>query len=569
MRYVKALICVIVLIFVVSLCACAKDGSDIVTTPAQQDPTEPMSTDVTDTDEKSGITVDQLTNYVIVRPDETDITLVEASMTLRKTIKELYDLELDLKSDLHSDRVESLKIREFEILIGACDRDETRLFMADLRMNDYGYAMVGQKLVICGGSDEATLKALNLFAENILNAQSSEMFFDSSARVLERGAYAVDTFTLQGTDISEYTIVYKNRNENSRALAEELRDRIAQTSGFILPVKNDKEARTGKEILIGTTSRTECSFTGRALADGTYMVAADDTFICARGADGIGDYYAVYDLMTTLFDQTAKTHQVMVNEHTKTVPMDATLKAMSFNLWVSQVTSARQESVRQTIMAYMPDTIGVQEASPEWMAYLNVKLKDIYAVVGLGRDGGSDGEHSAIFYRRDRFDLLKTETKWMSDTPDKVSKFNESSLNRIFTYAILKEKKTGVEIMVVNTHLDHKSDVARNKQSAMLIEFLKDYTDYPIVLTGDFNANPSTEVYKTVTSLLADSSKLAQTADDHYTYHNYGNASTYIDYAFVSKKNVAVSKYDVITEAYNDTLPSDHYALIIEYNVLK
>ena len=218
---------------------------------------------------------------------------------------------------------------------------------------------------------------------------------------------------------------------------------------------------------------------------------------------------------------------------------------------------------------YMPDTIGVQEASPTWMGYLTNSLKDIYAYVGLGRDGGSNGEHSAIFYRKDRFELVETGTKWMSPTPDVVSKFKESSLNRVFTYAILLEKKSNREIMVVNTHLEHTSAEARNLQVAVLMNFLKDYTEYPIVLTGDFNANPQSEVYRMVTAQLADSAKVAQTAEEHYTFHNYGKSSTYIDYAFVSQKNIAVSHYRVITEEMNGMLPSDHYALVIEYQFMK
>jgi endonuclease/exonuclease/phosphatase family metal-dependent hydrolase len=203
------------------------------------------------------------------------------------------------------------------------------------------------------------------------------------------------------------------------------------------------------------------------------------------------------------------------------------------------------------------------------MGYLKAQLGDIYANVGLGRDGGSNGEHSAIFYRKDRFELVETGTKWMSPTPDVVSKFKESSLNRVFTYAILLEKKTNREIMIVNTHLEHTSAEARNLQVAVLMDFLKDYTQYPIVLTGDFNANPESEVYRMVTAQLADSSKVAQKAERHYTFHNYGKASTYIDYAFVSPQNVAVSHYRVITEEMNGMLPSDHYALIIEYQFLK
>ena len=556
---------IVLLIF--SLCACTTNAP--IEGSNEAETTENTVIETAPVTEAEKIMMANLKEYTLVRPEEASQAVVDAAVSLRTMLINSLDSDLTLKSDLHSETVQALKIREFEILLGNCDRDETRQFMADLKYNDYGYAMIGKKLVICGGSDEATLKALDAFVSDILQKQEGDIFFDGSVNLMVRGTYDIDTMTLQGSDISEYAIVYKNRNENAKALANAVRDRISQTSGIILNVYSDKEEVGEKEILIGTTNRTDCQYTSQALSEGTYLIGADDRFICARGADGIGDYYAAYALIAALLENAQAVHQVTLAAQTVSeIPMEESLKAMSFNVWVSSPTSDRKESVRQTIMAYMPDTIGVQEASPAWMNYLSTQLGEMYNYVGLGRDGGSNGEHSAIFYRKDRFELIETGTKWMSDTPDVVSKFKESSLNRVFTYAILLEKKTNREIMVVNTHLEHTSNEARELQVAVLMDFLKNYTKYPIVLTGDFNANPESAVYRMVTAQLADSSKVAQKAEQHYTFHNYGKSSTYIDYAFVSRQNIVVSHYRVITEKMNGMLPSDHYALIIEYQVL-
>ena len=82
--------------------------------------------------------------------------------------------------------------------------------------------------------------------------------------------------------------------------------------------------------------------------------------------------------------------------------------------------------------------------------YLNGNLGELYASVGQGRDGGVDGEYSAIFYNKTKFSVLESGTKWLSDTPDKVSKVPESSLNRIFTYALLQRSTDNMKIMFAN-----------------------------------------------------------------------------------------------------------------------
>jgi len=137
------------------------------------------------------------------------------------------------------------------------------------------------------------------------------------------------------------------------------------------------------KVLIGTTNRTENAATAKTLEAGTYLLAADDTTICARGADGIGDYYAVYALIAALLENPSRAHQVTLSaSDLKNVPVADTLKAMSFNVWVSSPTAERKLSVLQTILNYMPDTFGVQEASSTWMSYLINQLGDIYAHVG-------------------------------------------------------------------------------------------------------------------------------------------------------------------------------------------
>jgi len=508
------------------------------------------------------ISMADLSSYTIVRPKDASKPLQRAGVTLRNKLKLGVGIQLELRIDNSSDT-----ISECEILVGRCDREESRQFAQGLMLNDYGYTVIGKKLVICGGSEEATVEAVNAFIEAVIQKYdgTNEIFFSSADAFMMKGTYENGSLTLQGTGIGEYSIVYAHGEEASRILAEQFVEVLSEKTGHVLTIRSDAEPASGKEILLGSTNRSECSAMTGTVEAGTCVIGAEGDYVYARGTNCTGNYYAMWALVDAMMGSISLEQNVVLESVViKEVPMEKdNLTAMSFNVYYSDLTEQRMESVKQTILNYLPDTVGIQEAVPEWMDYLDASLGGIYAHVGLGREGGSNGEHSAIFYKRDRFELIETGTKWLSKTPDSVSKFEESSLFRIVTYALLQDKTTGEKILVANTHLDHTNSKARDLQVAVLLEILEEYREYPIVLTGDFNTSPGSNAYRIVTEELTDSSKIAETADEHGTY-----GVSVIDYAFVSKENINVVHYQVITEDANGIQPSDHNPVLIEYTVL-
>jgi endonuclease/exonuclease/phosphatase family metal-dependent hydrolase len=249
---------------------------------------------------------------------------------------------------------------------------------------------------------------------------------------------------------------------------------------------------------------------------------------------------------------------------------DSILRAMSFNVWVGGKTAERNERVLSMVRNYFPDTVGFQEVDSTWYSTLKAGLKDQYAYVGEGRDGGTKGEANPIFYKKDLFNLIDSGTKWLSDTPNSVSKVPESSLNRIYTYALLERKSDGTRIMIVNTHFDHTSAEAREKQAAVLVKYLKTITEYPIVLTGDFNCVSSSSAYaKVISGGVVDSNQVTEKrVNNAATFTNYGSSNKIIDFVFVSPNGIAVTSYQVCNEMINGDFPSDHHPVLIEYAVL-
>lgn len=217
---------------------------------------------------------------------------------------------------------------------------------------------------------------------------------------------------------------------------------------------------------------------------------------------------------------------------------------------------------------YEPDVLGVQEAMPNQMKDMD-SLMTSYSFVGVGRDDGKDeGEYSAIFYKADKFNVIKSNTFWLSETPDKVSMGWDAVCNRVCTFALLEDKISGKKFWVFNTHFDHVGKEARKNSATLIIEKIKKLNreNYPVILTGDFNMEPEHESIKQIKSTLQDAKKIAKlTFGPEGTFNGFHFDKPVIrriDYAFVSD-NVKVNKYAVLSDNWNLHYPSDHLPILI------
>ena len=91
----------------------------------------------------------------------------------------------------------------------------------------------------------------------------------------------------------------------------------------------------------------------------------------------------------------------------------------------------------------------------------------------------------------------------MSEEPSrKGSKSWESSLPRCATWSIFKDRRTESFFGVINTHLDHQSEIARANSAALLrmkVEYIERMCDCPVFLVGDFNAPKSERWHRILT----------------------------------------------------------------------
>ncbi len=241
------------------------------------------------------------------------------------------------------------------------------------------------------------------------------------------------------------------------------------------------------------------------------------------------------------------------------------------------------------------DILGTQEGLYHQLMDLQ-KLLPSMTFIGVGRDDGKDaGEHVAIFYRKDRFELLESGTFWLSPTPEHPSMGWDAALPRICSWAKLRRNDGGRSLFVFNTHFDHRGVQARIESMKLIFtEIRKIAGDAPVILTGDFNVDQHSESYK----ILHDSGFLAdsyETAPNRHALNGTINAfdpqaktDSRIDHVFHTGQFKPV-RYGILTDSYRTPvtdaiesgsgnfpaevkfkgyqtrLPSDHFPVLVEF----
>lgn len=254
-----------------------------------------------------------------------------------------------------------------------------------------------------------------------------------------------------------------------------------------------------------------------------------------------------------------------------------TLRVASFNLRMDTPNDGenawphRKEMVKGLVRFHDLDIIGTQEGFKHQLD--DILELEHYAYTGAGRDDGKDaGEHSAIIYRKDRFELLDHGDFWFSETPEIPSKgWDATCCNRICSWGKFKDKKSGKIFFVFNSHYDHQGREARHNSSLMLLERIQQIAgNHPVFATGDFNATPDDEPIQTIydSAVLNDSYLVTQQPP----YGTEGTFSAYkldapmknrIDYIWVTP-GITVKKYGVLNDMQYGRFPSDHFPVVIE-----
>lgn len=228
----------------------------------------------------------------------------------------------------------------------------------------------------------------------------------------------------------------------------------------------------------------------------------------------------------------------------------------------------------------------LQEALHAQVNDVQAELGPSWAFVGRGRgEGEADSEYSPIFYRSDTWKCTRSQTRWLSPTPEVPSRGWDAELSRIVTMGEFFHNETGTSLVVLNTHFDHVGLRARTESAKLILKFAKEWgaggSSAPpsaVLVTGDFNSPPDEEAYKVMTAPGSGMSDIAHLMpkEKHYgnklTYTSFGEPDEpplLIDFLFIQEPRTAtINTFGVLANSFDDELIlSDHRPVVADLDV--
>ena len=233
------------------------------------------------------------------------------------------------------------------------------------------------------------------------------------------------------------------------------------------------------------------------------------------------------------------------------------------NLWKD-----RAPVVSSLIRFHDFDIFGVQEALKNQLDDIS-KALPYFSRYGVGRNDGKDGgEHASVYYKKDKFTLLKSGDFWLSQTPDKPGLgWDATCCNRICSWVYLEHKESGKKFYFFNVHFDHQGVIARKESAKLIIQKIKEIAgNQPVVFMGDLNGGRDSEWYQTIANsgILKDSYR---DVEFPYELNSSGNGfraprdKSVIDHIFTSK-HFNTSRWGILTDTYFGKFPSDHFPVM-------
>ena len=550
---------------------------------------------------------DGVSEYCIICADDVSDALKSEVDKLNSAILNTAGKSLELKDDFLS---EDYDITEspYEIVIGDCNRSVVTDIKHTLRTDDYIIKVVGKKIVVLGGSEESTINAVATFKRKCIQSNETVGLVIAGNYVLEyNGDYQINELKLNGTIITDYVLAYENNNYIPAI--NRLNEKLKSVAGVSLGVETALQSNNYQHRILFGNCKTGIS-DGATTSNGSYKILSDGNDVCIVAFSAMQADDAVIDIIDKYIPSDKKeSFNIEFKAGTDTTvsfEVGKTLKVLTQNLWengysedISKQIITRHEYLKEIFDQKRPDVICFQETSHDRgnsankgksiYDYVYNDLTPLYSVVCEVRTDDNRGSFTPIFYRADLYNVVDSGCYRFKDRYD-------DSNNKSLSWVVFESRVDGKRFGIINCHFalfmdkyngnfgyEDETDAGlgetwRQGNVKQVIErYLAMRSAYgdklPVIMTGDFNANPNKSSYKMLESYenFADS-RLVSTGSStqgRSSWHNCGalpkdGTSMLLDHMFVTEDTITVLSHEIVING-RAIRASDHCAVVCEF----
>lgn len=232
----------------------------------------------------------------------------------------------------------------------------------------------------------------------------------------------------------------------------------------------------------------------------------------------------------------------------------------------------RKNAVREFLLEQNADIIGFQEAMLSQVEFF-ASMLPTHKFVSRGRrvDPKID-EAVPVFYNAQKFDLLGSNTFWLSDTPNVPESSGwGNTIPRIATWVHLRHVVSGRDLLFLNTHYDYQPNPSQLKGSLLITDFLRQQNIRNVIISGDFNINDQNPAIPSLRDNvfipLFDSWRLLNPSDTTGTWHDWTGRTDMdrIDFIFASKEGFTPIDSFIYTDKVQNRMLSDHHPVVSDF----
>jgi hypothetical protein len=517
--------------------------------------------------------------FSIIRSSYCSDAVASATTAVFKTIRDKTGVRPDYSEDLISkDRTDN---EDFEILVGSTNRKESVAKLAELTTKDWYVGPYGSKILVIGGDDASTLKAIARFSE-IVGANIAAMgedgdlvLGDLGTEYLYRHEYPSAEISVGGKKISGYTIYYGS-DKYAKEIAENIAAKITDTCGAVLKVSR---CPTSKDKI-----GEDCIIVGKTVADRSVELTASFGYAekipyalsCEGGRLYLCGYeWGLYAAAEKLFDDFLDAGKDIPDGYydsadlagSPSVPLTTgcDIRVMTNNVWKCDnnqpawkelgydcSAKTRAEGFIIVYVAFKPDIINLQEMSQTMLSYIKSGLKAAGLNYRAVCYAPGEPDDTPLLYNADVLEL-KT-------SGHHVYTYGNNGNTKSYTWGLFVHKETGTQFLNLSTHLWWKSEsvepgsnesrLRQAKEITALADKLVEKYSCPMIISGDLNCNiNSTAIAELKNGGFEDCYDLASSKDNTRGHHACsasgfstelyeGAYSSAIDHMFIRNKGV-------------------------------